>query len=273
MNRPIARPPRRRSPRITENRMTQTLTPMFPEAAPVLARLLPEGEARYLGLSASFCDLHAFLRHLHDSNWYGCLHVGLGEQNVYVLVFEGRIIAASSGTQVGELALGEMLQLFTAGAVLNAYQLDQNVTHALAGVSSRVWKVTPTDNFSGVLVEQGSCILMMEGKVLGRFQMELGETGVFPAPLRPQTLILPKPLAGWAHQQYPVTLRGRDALSPITPTHQNFRKHHGQQGVDFLRSLGQDLTPAEYSLRNDIPLHDLEPLIQNWLKDGFIKNK
>lgn len=273
MRPPLSGPPRRRSQKPTENRMTHTLTPMFPEAQPVLARLLPEGEARYLGLSASFCDLHGFLRHLHDSNWYGYLQVALGEQASYVLVFEGRIIAAASQTHVGEMALGEMLQLFTAGALLNAYQIEPNLVHALAGVSSRVWKVTPTDNFSGVLVEQGSCILMMEGKVLGRVHLEVGENGVFPAPLRPQTLILPKPLAGWAHQQYPVTLRGRDALSPITPTHQNFRKNFGQPGVDFLRGLGQDLTPAEYSLRHDVPLHDLEPMVQGWLKDGFIKHK
>ena len=40
---------------------------------------------------------------------------------------------------------------------------------------------------------------------------------------------------------------------------------------DSLRALGDKNTPAEYAMRSDVALHDLEPMIQDFLKTGCIK--
>ncbi len=94
-----------------------------------------------------------------------------------------------------------------------------------------------------------------------------------PAPLRPQTLILPRSLAGWAHGQYGLTLRGKDALNAITNVHQTFRTQHGAQGLAFLKALSEKLSPAEYAMRSDVALHDLEPLLQEFLRTGVAKEQ
>ncbi|MBB6100069.1 hypothetical protein HNR42_003534 [Deinobacterium chartae] len=243
---------------------------MFPEAKAPLVRLLPTGEVSFRGLGASFCDLHAFLRHLHDTSWYGHLHAHLEEQQVHVLVYEGRAVAAASEQHHGEMALGDLLNVFTAGASLDAYELRPEVAHALSGVSQRVWKVPPNEGFTGVLTGPAGSSLLRDGVPFARLEATF-EEGVFPAPLRPQTLILPKPLAGWAHQNYALTLRGRDALNPITAVHQVFKTEVGAFALEFIKHLGSGRTPADYALRHDQPLHDLEPVLNALIKGGYLR--
>ena len=247
------------------------LTPRFPRSTPFLSRFLPKSKATFWGLSASFCDLHAFLRHLHDISWYGYLHVALQDQEVHVLVYEGRAVAAASAQHTGELALGDLLNLFEAGAPLGAYVLDRDIAHALSGVGSRAWKFNLTDDFTGLHAGPNGASFYVSGSVVAVMPVTLPYEGAFPAPLRPQTLILPKSLAGWAHQNYALTLRGRDALNPITPTHQQFRNHYGTIGTSLLKALSEGLTPADYALRSDAVLHELEPLIAELVKAGHIK--
>ncbi|WP_245557648.1 hypothetical protein [Deinococcus peraridilitoris] len=247
------------------------LTPRFPKAAPFLARFLPRSKAAYWGLNASFCDLHAFLRHLHDTGWYGYLHAQLHEQDAHVLIFEGRAVAACSGQHTGELALGDLLNLFVAGAPLCAYSLEHDIAHALSGVGSRAWKFNLTEDFTGLHAGSDGASFYVGGQVVASMPVTMPYEGAFPAPLRPQTLILPKSLAGWAHHNYALTLRGRDALNPITPTHLHFRQQYGVGGTSLMKALSEGLTPAEYALRSDAALHEMEPLLSELVKNGFLK--
>ncbi len=247
------------------------LTPRFPQAAPFLARFLPRGRPAYWGLSASFCDLHAFLRHLHNTSWYGYLHASLGDQGAHVLVFEGRAVAAASAQHTGELALADLLSVFEAGAPLSAYALDPGLAHALSGVGSRAWKFNLTEDFTGLHADTGGASFYVRGQVVATMPATLPYEGAFPAPLRPQTLILPKSLAGWAHHNYALTLRGKDSLNPIMALHQHFRAQFGVTGLALLRALSENLTPAEYALRSDAGLHELEPLLEDLLRQGYVK--
>lgn len=247
------------------------LTPRFPQATPFLARFLPRAESAYWGLSASFCDLHAFLRHLHDTSWYGYLHANLHDQDAHVLIFEGRAVAAASAHNTGELALGDLLNLFVAGAPLGAYVLDHDIAHALSGVGSRAWKFNLTDDFTGLHADANGATFYQGGQVVATMPATLPYEGAFPAPLRPQTLILPKSLAGWAHHNYVLTLRGKDTLNPIMPSHQQFRARHGPGGTALLKALAEGLTPAEYALRSDATLQEIEPLLAEFTKGGLVK--
>ncbi|WP_027480493.1 hypothetical protein [Deinococcus pimensis] len=247
------------------------LQPRFPDHGAFLARFLPRARPEYWGLCADFCDLHAFLRHLHASSWYGYLHVAMHEQHVHVLVYEGRVVAAASASNTGELALGDMLSLFLAGGPLSACTLDQDVAHALSGVGSRAWKFDLTEDFTGLHAGPGGATFYARGQVIATMPVTLPTEGAFPAPLRPQTLILPKSLAGWAHQNYALTLRGRDALNPITTVHQQFRATFGGPAQNLVRAISEGLTPAEHALRTDAPLQDLEPLLADLVRGGYVK--
>lgn len=247
------------------------LTSKFPGSAPFLARFLPQVPATFMGLNQAFCDLHDFLRHLHDLGWYGYLHAASGEQATYVLVFEGRTVAAASVRSTGEQALGELLHLYEQGAPLNAYALPAHLAHILSGVGSRAWKFNLTEDFTGLHARPRGAIFYSRGEIVATMPATLPYEGAFPAPLRPQTLILPRSLAGWAHGQYGLTLRGRDALNAITTVHQTFRVQHGALGLAFLKALSERLSPAEYAMRSDVALHDLEPLLQEFLRTGVVK--
>ncbi len=252
--------------------MVTQLSPMFAGATPFLARFLPAVTPSHTGIQTGFCNLHDFLRFLHDQNWYGFLHAGLGEQAAYVLVYEGRTVAAAGLSSTGEQALGELLHLYDQGAPLSAYPLDKHLAHILSGVGSRAWKFNLTDDFTGLHSRPGEAVFYDQGQVVATLPAGLSYEGAFPAPLRPQTLILPRSLAGWAHHGYVATLRGRDAVNAITTAHQGFRARYGQEGLTFQKALIDGLTPAEFALRRDVALHDLEALLKELISAGYLKD-
>lgn len=251
--------------------MVPELRPMFPNAAPFLARFLPESAPSHAGLTQHFCDLHAFLKYLHEQAWFGYLHAALGEQQAFVLLFEGRAVTAAAASVTGEQALGELLSVYEQGAQLSAHPLPAQLAHVLSGIGSRAWKFNLTEDFTGLHARPGGAIFYVKGEITATMPATLPYEGAFPAPLRPQTLILPRSLAGWAHHQYALTLRGKDALNAITGIHQTFRAAHGQAGIAFMRALGEDISPAEYALRTDVALHDLETMVQEFLAGGLIR--
>ncbi|MFC6664410.1 hypothetical protein ACFP9V_02865 [Deinococcus radiopugnans] len=247
------------------------LTPMFPGASPFLARFLPHSPPTYAGLNESFCDLHAFLKYLHEHSWYGYLYAVLGDQTAYVLLFEGRTVTAAAASATGEQALGELLNLYEQGASLSAHPLSPAYAHVLSGIGSRAWKFNLTEDFTGLHARPTGAIFYVRGEIVATLPATLPYEGAFPAPLRPQTLILPRSLAGWAHHHYNLTLRGRDGMNAITDVYQVFRSEYGAPGIAFLRALGEKLTPAEYAMRSDAALHDLEPMVHSFLKTGYIR--
>ena len=247
------------------------LAPMFPGASPFLARFLPHSPPTYAGLNESFCDLHAFLKYLHEHSWYGYLYAVLGDQTAYVLLFEGRTVTAAAASATGEQALGELLNLYEQGASLSAHPLSPAYAHVLSGIGSRAWKFNLTEDFTGLHARPTGAIFYARGEIVATLPATLPYEGAFPAPLRPQTLILPRSLAGWAHHHYNLTLRGRDGMNAITDVYQVFRGEHGEPGLAFLRALGEKLTPAEYAMRSDAALHDLEPMVHSFLKTGYIR--
>jgi hypothetical protein len=251
--------------------LTPELVPMFPGAGPFLARFLPYSPPTHAGLNQNFCDLHAFLKYLHEAAWYGYLQASLGDQTAYVLLFEGRTVTAAAASATGEQALGELLNLYEQGASMSAHPLPAVLAHVLSGVGNRAWKFNLTEDFTGLHARPTGAIFYARGEIVATLPATLPYEGAFPAPLRPQTLILPRSLAGWAHHQYTLTLRGKDAMNAITGVYQQFRTQHGLAGIAFLRALGENLTPAEYATRSDVALHDLEPLVQEFIKTGCVR--
>lgn len=251
----------------------EALRPKFASSGPFLARFLPDVPSSQTGIQAGFCNLHDFLSFLHEQGWHGYLYAALGEQAAYVLVYEGRKVAAACLSSTGEQALGELLHLYEQGACLSAYPLSAQLAHILSGVGSRAWKFDLTADFTGLHAQPDEATYYYQGRAVATMPVGLPYEGAFPAPLRPQTLVLPRSLAGWAHHSYVPTLRGRDALNAITPAHQAFKAKFGAGGLSLQAALIEGLTPAEYALRHDSPLHDLEPVVQELVQLGYLKNE
>ena len=250
-----------------------TLQPMFQGVSPFLGRFLPLSAPQQMGLNARFCDLHAFLKYLHDLSWYGYLHVAMGDLSTYALVYEGRVVAAAAVNATGEQALGELLSLYEQGATMATYPLPPTYAHVLSGVGSRAWKFDLTEDFTGLYADPEGALFYSRGEVVASMPAGLPYEGAFPAPLRPQTLILPRSFAGWAHQPYVLTLRGRDANNPITSVYHEFRSKYGEAGAQFIRALGEKQTPAEYAVRADVALHDLEAMLLEFAQGGYLKEQ
>ncbi len=272
----LAQPPVIQTPPSSERvagAEVERLRPRFEPTGPFLARFLPEVPSTHTGIQAGFCNLHDFLRYLHEQNWYGYLHAGLSEQSAYVLVYEGRTVAAACLSSTGEQALGELLHLYEEGASLSAYPLEPHLAHVLSGVGSRAWKFNLTEDFTGLHARPDEAAYYYQGRVVATLPTGLPYEGAFPAPLRPQTLVLPRSLAGWAHHSYVGTLRGRDAINAITPAHQAFKAKFGAAGLTLQAALLEGLTPAEYALRHDAALHELEPVVHELVLSGYLKNE
>lgn len=251
--------------------VTPEFQPMYPGVGPFLARFLPQQQPSHLGLNHNFCDLHEFLRHLHELSWCGYMHAELDGQHAYVLVFEGRTVAAAAANATGENALGELLNLYESGAGLTAYPLPDICAHILSGVGSRAWKFNLTQDFTGLHARPTGALFYSNGKIVATMAATLPYEGAFPAPLRPQTLILPRSLAGWAHQTYQLTLRGQDAINAITDTYMAFKEEHGSLGQQFLQAIAQQISPAEYAMRSDNALHEIEILFKEFKETGLIR--
>ncbi len=156
-----------------------TLQPMFPGAAPFLARFLPLSAPLQLGLSNRFCDLHAFLKYLHELSWYGYLHVSVGDLSTYALVYEGRVVAAAAVNATGEQALGELLSLYEQGATMATYPLPPTYAHVLSGVGSRAWKFDLNEDFTGLYVHPDGALFYSRGEVVAAMPAGLPYEGGF----------------------------------------------------------------------------------------------
>ena len=262
--------------------MTMSLE-FLPSAAPqsslALARITPRGKAAISGLRASFAELPALAAHLEAERFDGYILEHLNDAvSSLALVFEGHLVAASAigdkGTVWGSAALTHLAQRYALGATLHIRSLERSVVHALTGLGDRPWKAQPADGFTGIRVQpEGQVILQFEGLAVAHLHTNNLEPGAFPAPLRPPRLSLPRLVGPWASERYALTLRGRDAINPITPHYQRLRATHGKQGVETLTQLGRGKTPLEVAQTLERDVFDLEEPVAALVREGLLSRR
>ena len=136
--------------------VASTLESARGDSALLLARVTPQGRVLMQGLHASFVELTKLAAHLAGFDFDGYILALEPDDSVcaMALLFEGNLVCASAlndgHTLWGDGALIELAQRFAAGAALEVCALDRALIHAVCGVSDRVWRVQPGDNFSGV---------------------------------------------------------------------------------------------------------------------------
>jgi hypothetical protein len=246
----------------------------------LLARVTPQGRVLMRGLHASFVELPKLAAHLAGFDFDGYILALEPDDSVcaMALLFEGNLVCASAlndgHTLWGDGALIELAQRFAAGAVLEVSALERDLIHTVSGVSERVWRVQPGDNFSGIRgLGDGRVALYHDGSVLAHIKANYRETGAFPAPLRPAHLTLPRVIGAWATERYGFTLRGRDAVNPITDHYNRARAAYGKPALEVLGQLGRGKTPLEVAQTLEKDIAGLEGMVETFVREGLLHRR
>lgn len=226
-----------------------TLQPMFKDAPAALGRLLPVGKATYLGLRARFCDLRDFFSELKEKSWSGHLYATSDGARAHVLFVEGQVALAVCRDQEADLALQAFEGMWADGASLSGFRLEDEVALALSGVMGASDSGQPDSQFSGAFVGNKKAELYVDGRLVGSMPIVGVAEGMYRSGLGQPVLVLSEPVAEWMKTRYVLTLRGRDALSPITPLYNALKREMGTIGRTLLEHLrsGSDLSQLVHS--------------------------
>lgn len=245
----------------------------YPEAILPLQNALPIGERLWQGLHSSFAELPKLCMHLDKIVFDGALVL----HGAAALVFEGKIVNACAMREEeilwGDPALLEFSRRYSAGSTLEGLVLERPVVHALSGLQDRPWRVNPTDGFTGARVSGGYMIFLQDGNSLGRVQIGGRESGAYPAALRPKPLTLPRVIGAWAADRYALTLRGRDAVNPITDTYNRARAAHGKPALEVLTLLGRGKTPLEIAMVLEKDASGFEAMVEIFIREGLLSRR
>ncbi len=82
---------------------------------------------------------------------------------------------------------------------------------------------------------------------------------------------LPEEPPGWEAQHYVLTLRGRDALNPMTELWMRFRATYGVPGQRLLEVLTDGATLEAVAAVLDTPLEELRPWLHKLEEEGLVR--
>lgn len=97
------------------------------------------------------------------------------------------------------------------------------------------------------------------------------DLGFFAPPQHLPELALPTDPPGWEARRYGLTLRGRDALNPMTELSMRFRTEFGRTGARALEAFRNHLSLEETAERLAVELSDLRSSVERLETDGFIR--
>jgi hypothetical protein len=241
-------------------------------ALPVLAPPQP--------LVSGATDLKTLVPKLRDARFSGAL-VGEGAAVVAVaIMLEGRVAAARasrSGTPLERLDALRALQRLALDAQttrLALVPLESRSAAALAGFAlGHVHAGDPQDHTGVrsdtegfVFVHRGEAYLTVTGGVAGAAgSFAALEEGSVP------DLHLPDEPPGWETQRYVLTLRGRDALNPMTELCVRFRHAFGLPGQRLLEVLAEGAPLEQVATTLETELDELRPWLTRLEAEGLIR--
>ena len=96
-------------------------------------------------------------------------------------------------------------------------------------------------------------------------------TGLFASSLRTPPLSLPSEPHGWERRAYSLTLRGRDALNPLTELSMRFRGEFGRAGQRALEQFRTEGSVEAAATALSVELGDLKPTVERLHTEGFLR--
>ncbi len=114
----------------------------------------------------------------------------------------------------------------------------------------------------------GQPFLLVPGETSGpQRRYALAEEGGTKAP----EIELPSEPPGWEDQRYQLTLRGRDALDPMTELNMAMRTELGREGLRVLETLGRGETLQRSATRLGLELGKLKPWLERFETEGMLR--
>jgi len=228
-------------------------------------------------------DLGSLLERLHDESFDGVLSYE-GTDEVALALITGGSIKAAVHERAGRLSSRtEALRILqkrsseSGSGTLELESLGKPIAEALVALALDLVAPDGADPaFTGVEVDDKGFRFFRQG------QPYLSVPGVPHGPIRrfaltgtqaaaAASLSLPTEPPGWEEQRYALTLRGRDALNPMTELNMEFRSHHGEQGQRVLDALGQGATLQETAAGLGLELVDLKPWLGKLEGSGMVR--
>jgi hypothetical protein len=254
------------------------LTSKVPHSSIAALRALPHfGHASVLLNTAT--DLPTLLDVLRMQAFTGAITLEHGQESGIALLTDGLIRAAAferdgyTWHRVDALRALQRHSLQTDLPPLRLLQLDDATALGLAGVAldARAGSDDLTD-YSGVSSSDSGYTFHLDGKPYLQVRVGALLPGVrYAQPESLPDLRLPSGTPGWERLKYDLTLRGRDALIPMTELAMEFDERFGNLGRKVLTSLQQGLNVEEVSARLQLDLGEVRSSLERLEKDGMIR--
>lgn len=254
------------------------LTSSFPESVVGAFRAVP-----MLGppqpLTPGTVDLRALVAKARNDGLSAALTVQSGEERGLALFHEGRIGAAFFERANHVWERSDALRAIYRHSLENGqpplllHRLESDLAGSLLGLAleRRAGTGNP-DSFTGVSASEGGYTFYSRGKpCLHVTARNSGAHGRF-APLQTvPDLALPDDPPGWEQRRFDLTLRGRDALNPMTELSMEFSHSYGNSGKQVLEAVRRGLSIEDAAARLELDLQGLKPWIERLEADGLIR--
>jgi hypothetical protein len=259
---------------------TPQLPSRSPESASPLLRALPRTRAP-MRFPTGIIDLPALLDRLAALSFDGLLAYTADDELAVALVLEGSVRAAVH-ERAGQLSSrSETLRVLQkrcqepGPGELELERFERALLEPLLALA--IESVAPAEDgpFSGLEVDErgyrfhshGQVFLTVPAAPLGPPRRHALDMNLRPVP----PIAMPTEPPGWEESRYALTLRGRDALNPMTDLNMSFRSQHGEEGQRVLTLLGSGEPLTGCAERLGIDLADLKPWVERFESAGFIR--
>ncbi len=259
-------------------------TPQLPGRRPTspapLLRALPRTRSPQR-MPTGVIDLIALLDRLNATGFDGLLSY-VDDDEIAVAVLLGGTIRAAVHERGGRLSSRSealrVIQRRCQGAgtgELELERVERAILEPLLALAIESAAPDKEGQFSGLevdergyrFVNQGQVFLTVASAPLGPARRHALDLKVRPVPV----IEMPSEPPGWEDSRFNLTLRGKDALNPMTELNMEFRSHHGDLGHRVLTLLGSGETLTGCADRLGIDLGELKPWIERFESAGLIR--
>ena len=212
-------------------------------------------------------ELKMLLDALRDEQFTGYLSLEKPVECGVLLLCDGKVIAAFYEHDGFVREAADALRLMRRAFIFSSGQveytpLEKSLVFCLLGLTLGPISKGMAGS-SGLESGELGYTYIIEGEALLRVTVDLhGHVGFYQALEPISELQIPDEPLGWEQQRYQLTLRGKDALNPMTDLAMNFDGQYGRHSRKVLEHIMQGLNPEKVSDYLGLGLSELKPLLE-----------